>query len=275
MLRTRIRPRQTRAQETGCGRRKRRARGGIGFDSSDNEVAVVTVDGEHQVPMSRQARRSLDAILDAVLNRPSSNDTKVPLNGTLGGGLPLRASRKRRSSRGIGLPPHHREHRHAVEVREEVWSTSSRAASTSSSRTTRASVRPLWRARCRVPSTASSRACSAPPTCCPRTSSAPRSTTSASRASSSGPARSSPTWCSSTRSTGPRRRPSRPAGVHAGAPGHGRGHLARARAAVPRVRHAEPGRVRGHLYAARGAGRPLHGPALARLPRPPRKRPGC
>ena len=43
-------------------------------------------------------------------------------------------------------------------------------------------------------------------------------------------------------------------------------HVARARAPVPRLRDAEPGRVRGHLPAARGAGRPLHGPALARLP---------
>ena len=32
------------------------------------------------------------------------------------------------------------------------------------------------------------------------------------------------------------------------------------------LRDAEPGRVRGHLPAARGAGRPLHGPAVARLP---------
>ena len=41
---------------------------------------------------------------------------------------------------------------------------------------------------------------------------------------------------------------------------------ARAGAAVRRARHAEPGRVRGHLPAARGAGRPLHGPPVARLP---------
>ena len=58
----------------------------------------------------------------------------------------------------------------------------------------------------------------------------------------------------------------RPARVHAGAPRHRRRPLARARAPVPRLRDAEPGRVRGHLPAARGAGRPLHGPALARLP---------
>ena len=38
--------------------------------------------------------------------------------------------------------------------------------------------------------------------------------------------------------------------------------------AVHGLRDPEPGRVRGHLPAARGAGRPLHGPALARLPRP-------
>ena len=58
----------------------------------------------------------------------------------------------------------------------------------------------------------------------------------------------------------------RPARVHAGAPGHRRRDVARAGAPVPGLRDAEPGRVRGHLPAARGAGRPLHGPALARLP---------
>ena len=36
--------------------------------------------------------------------------------------------------------------------------------------------------------------------------------------------------------------------------------------AVPRVRDPEPGRVRGHVPAARGAGRPLHDPRVARLP---------
>ena len=60
----------------------------------------------------------------------------------------------------------------------------------------------------------------------------------------------------------------RPARVHAGAPRHRRRALARARAPVPRLRHPEPRRVRGHLPAARGAGRPLHGPPVARLPLP-------
>ncbi len=59
-----------------------------------------------------------------------------------------------------------------------------------------------------------------------------------------------------------------PARVHAGAPRHRRRRLARAGAAVHGLRDAEPGRVRGHLPAARGAGRPLHGPAVARLSRP-------
>ena len=57
-----------------------------------------------------------------------------------------------------------------------------------------------------------------------------------------------------------------PARVHAGAPRDGRRDLARAGPPVPRLRHAEPGRVRGHLPAARGPGRPLHGPPVARLP---------
>ena len=58
----------------------------------------------------------------------------------------------------------------------------------------------------------------------------------------------------------------RAAGVHAGAPRHGRRLLARAGAPVHGLRHAEPGRVRGHLPAARGPGRPLHGAPVARLP---------
>ena len=49
--------------------------------------------------------------------------------------------------------------------------------------------------------------CSSPPTCCPPTSPARSSTTSAAATSPSGPARSSPTCCSPTRSTGRRRRP--------------------------------------------------------------------
>ena len=57
-----------------------------------------------------------------------------------------------------------------------------------------------------------------------------------------------------------------PARVHAGAPRHRRRAHPRAGPPVPRARHAEPGRVRGHLPAARGAGRPLHGAAVARLP---------
>src|SRR5919108_380648 len=60
--------------------------------------------------------------------------------------------------------------------------------------------------------------------------------------------------------------PVRSARVHAGAPGHGRRHVARAGAAVHGVRDPEPGRVRGHVPAAGGAGRPLHDPRLARLP---------
>ena len=51
-------------------------------------------------------------------------------------------------------------------------------------------------------------------------------------------------------------------------------HVARARAPVPRLRDAEPGRVRGHLPAARGAGRPLHGPRSRSATRTPRTRPG-
>ena len=56
-----------------------------------------------------------------------------------------------------------------------------------------------------------------------------------------------------------------PARVHAGAPRHRGRALPRARAPVRRPGHAEPRRVRGHLPAARGPGRPLHGPPVAGL----------
>jgi phosphopantothenoylcysteine decarboxylase / phosphopantothenate---cysteine ligase len=49
---------------------------GIGFDASDNEVWIVKADGEHHVPKTSKDAVA-DAILDHVLNRPSSNDTKV------------------------------------------------------------------------------------------------------------------------------------------------------------------------------------------------------
>jgi phosphopantothenoylcysteine decarboxylase/phosphopantothenate--cysteine ligase len=49
---------------------------GIGFDASDNEVWIVKADDEHHVPKTSKDAIA-DAILDHVLNRPSSNDTKV------------------------------------------------------------------------------------------------------------------------------------------------------------------------------------------------------
>ena len=49
---------------------------GIGFDSADNEVWIVTADGERHVPKASKGRIAA-AILDAVLSRRSSNDIKV------------------------------------------------------------------------------------------------------------------------------------------------------------------------------------------------------
>jgi phosphopantothenoylcysteine decarboxylase/phosphopantothenate--cysteine ligase len=48
----------------------------IGFESSENEVWVVTADGEQHVPRASKGRIA-GAILDAVLSRRSSNDIKV------------------------------------------------------------------------------------------------------------------------------------------------------------------------------------------------------
>jgi len=50
---------------------------GIGFDSTDNEVTIVTADGDRHVPRTAKAEVA-GAILDAVLSRRSSPDMKVP-----------------------------------------------------------------------------------------------------------------------------------------------------------------------------------------------------
>jgi len=50
---------------------------GIGFDSAENEVTIVTADGEQHVPRAPK-RQVAGAILDAVLSRRSSNRIKVP-----------------------------------------------------------------------------------------------------------------------------------------------------------------------------------------------------
>ena len=49
---------------------------GIGFESADNEVWIVTADEERHVPKASKANIAA-AILDAVLSRRSSNDIKV------------------------------------------------------------------------------------------------------------------------------------------------------------------------------------------------------
>jgi phosphopantothenoylcysteine decarboxylase/phosphopantothenate--cysteine ligase len=49
---------------------------GIGFESSDNEVWIVTADGEQHVPKTSKDRIAA-AILDAVLSRRSSTNIKV------------------------------------------------------------------------------------------------------------------------------------------------------------------------------------------------------
>jgi phosphopantothenoylcysteine decarboxylase/phosphopantothenate--cysteine ligase len=50
---------------------------GVGFESDENEVWVVTADGERHVPRTSKARVAA-AILEAVLSRRSSPETKVP-----------------------------------------------------------------------------------------------------------------------------------------------------------------------------------------------------
>jgi len=49
---------------------------GIGFESPDNEVWIVTAQDERHVPRASKGRIAA-AILDAVLSRRSSNDIKV------------------------------------------------------------------------------------------------------------------------------------------------------------------------------------------------------
>jgi phosphopantothenoylcysteine decarboxylase / phosphopantothenate---cysteine ligase len=50
---------------------------GIGFDTPQNEVTIVTPDAERHVPRASKAEVAI-AILDAVLSRRSSSDMKVP-----------------------------------------------------------------------------------------------------------------------------------------------------------------------------------------------------
>ena len=83
------------------------------------------------------------------------------------------------------------------------------AAATCCSRTIPAPARPRSPRRSRARSARSSSACSSRPTCCPRTSSASRSSIRASRRSSSTPGRSSPRSCWPTKSTARRRARSR------------------------------------------------------------------
>jgi phosphopantothenoylcysteine decarboxylase/phosphopantothenate--cysteine ligase len=49
---------------------------GIGFDAADNEVVIVTADGDHHVPRASKDQVA-EAILTTVLSQSSSNDTKV------------------------------------------------------------------------------------------------------------------------------------------------------------------------------------------------------
>jgi phosphopantothenoylcysteine decarboxylase / phosphopantothenate---cysteine ligase len=49
----------------------------IGFDSPDNEVTIVTADGDRRVPRASKLEIAA-AILDTVLSRRSSPNTKVP-----------------------------------------------------------------------------------------------------------------------------------------------------------------------------------------------------
>ena len=50
---------------------------GVGFDAPDNEVTIVTADGERHVPRAAKSTVA-GAILDEVLSRRSSPDMKVP-----------------------------------------------------------------------------------------------------------------------------------------------------------------------------------------------------
>ena len=49
---------------------------GIAFDAPDNEVTIVTADGDHHVPRATKAAVAAK-VLDAVLSRRSSSNVKV------------------------------------------------------------------------------------------------------------------------------------------------------------------------------------------------------
>ena len=241
------------------------SRAGIGFDATDNEVTIVTADGERHVPRATKAEVAR-AILDAVLSRRSSSRHKGPPLME-----PVEESRPD-AGRGRGGRDGDRGRarvadniRRAVKVRDEVLEHVHRRAARRGPhprrglpgrRQDRAGARAVALDRLR-----SSRASSARPTCCPPTSSAPG--LQPARGALRVPPRPDLRQRRDRRRGQPRVAEDavRPARVHAGAARHRRRALARAGAPVPRLRDPEPGRVRGHLPAARGAGRPLHGPA--------------
>ena len=276
--RARVRPRQARAQGARRGRRqRRRARRASASTppTTRSRSSPPTASGTSRAASKAEVAR---AILRR--GRPAfASDTKAALTERDEHGPSV--ARRRRSRRRRAGAAHRREHPPRRRgARRGARATSSSALARRGPHPDRGlpgrrqdDARPRARALARP---RSSRACSAPPTCCPPTSSAPTSSTSARRASSSGPGpifanvvlvdeinRASPKTQSGLLECMQERRVTVDV------------HIARARAPVPRLRDAEPGRVRGHLPAARGAGRPLHGPRSRSATRRRRPRSAC
>ena len=139
---------------------------------------------------------------------------------------------------------------------------------TSSSRTCPASARPAWPRRWPRRSTASFGRVQFTPDLLPSDVVGRHGVEPQRRASSSsGPARSSPTSCSATRSTGPRPK-TQSALLEAMAEGQVTvdGATYPLGAAVHGDRHPEPDRARGHLPAAREPARPVPHAGVGRLP---------
>ena len=248
------------------------SRPGIGFDAPDNEVTIVTADGRAGTCPRATKAAIARAILDMVLSLRSSTAVRVQRLME-----PLEPSRHGRRPRGRRRPPASR-----ARIADNIAPRRARSATRCSQHVVVALLAEghiLVEDYPGVGKTALARALVALDRLPVRARAVHRRPAAGrhrrhqrlqpARAALRVPARPDLRQRRARRRDQPRLAEDavRPARVHAGAPRHRRRPHARARAPVPGLRDAEPGRVRGHLPAARGAARPLHGPALARLPR--------
>ena len=236
-------------------------RSDIGFDSPDNEVTLITADGDRLVA---RAPKPVDRGRGARRGRATARG-------------PLMERRRRAEPRRSRRPPQPTSptaswpaSRPSCTRRARPCGCRSSASSprgTSSSRTSRASGRRCSRRRSPARSTSASRGSSSRRTCCPSDVTGVNVYD-----QQEGRFRFRPgpgVRERAARRRGQPRLAEDPVGAargDAGGAGDGRRRDLRARAAVPRDRDPEPRRVRGHVPAARGPARPVRRQDVDRLP---------